>query len=43
MESEFCDFAFNSENGEFNHKWSEDMSLLENKQWDKVAICTFLS
>jgi hypothetical protein len=44
FEQEFCDWMFNKETGEINNleKWSEDESILENKQWDKVAICTFL-
>lgn len=43
-EEEFCNWMFDSETGERNHigQWSEDKSLIENKQWDKVAICTFL-
>ena len=43
-EEEFCNWMFNPETGERNHlgQWSEDKSILENKNWDKVAICTFL-
>ena len=43
-EAEFCDWMFNKETGERNHSglWSGDKSVLENKDWDKVAICTFL-
>lgn len=41
FEEEFCKFVWDEE-GERNHVWSEDKSLLENKDWDKIAICTFL-
>lgn len=42
-EKEFTDWMFNPETGDRNHDgWSKDVSLVENKQWDKVAICTFL-
>lgn len=42
-EKEFCAWMFDEE-GERNHsgQWSEDKALLEDKQWDKIAICTFL-
>ena len=40
-EVEFCEFMFNEE-GRFKIELSEDKSLVENKQWDKVAIVTFL-
>lgn len=38
------DWMFDKETGERNHlgQWSNDKSLLENKDWDKVAICTWL-
>lgn len=44
FEKEFSEWMFDQETGERNHlgKWSEDISLLEDKNWDKVAICTFL-
>ena len=41
-EEEFCNFMFDNETGERNHKWSEDKSLLENKEWDKIAVCTWI-
>lgn len=41
FEEEFCNFVFDEE-GRFIHEWSNDRSLIENKEWDKVAICTFL-
>ncbi len=41
LESEACDFLF-AEEGEFKIDFSDDKSLLENKEWDKVAIITFL-
>ena len=44
FEQEFCDWMFDSETGERNHlgQWSEDKAALESKDWDTVAICTFL-
>ncbi len=44
FEEEFCDWMFDKETGERKNlgQWSEDKSILENKQWDKVAICTWL-
>lgn len=44
FEAEFCDWMWDPETGERNHlgEWSEDISILENKKWDKAAICTFL-
>jgi hypothetical protein len=43
FEDEFCEWMFNNETGRLNHNgWSEDKSIIENKEWDKVAICTFL-
>jgi hypothetical protein len=44
FEGEFCDWMFDKETGERNHlgQWSDDKSLLENKNWDKVAICTWI-
>lgn len=44
FEDEFCDWMFNKETGRRNHlgQWSDDKSLLENKNWDKIAICTFI-
>lgn len=43
FEGEFCDWMFQKESGERNHTgWTEDKSLLENKEWEKVAICTWI-
>jgi len=44
FEEEFCEWMFDKETGERNHlgMWSEDISIVECKEWDKVAICTFL-
>lgn len=43
FEDEFCDWMFDRETGRRNHiGWSTDASIIENKEWDKVAICTFL-
>jgi hypothetical protein len=41
FEEEFCAWMFDVD-GHEKIKFSEDKSLLENKDWDKVAICTFL-
>lgn len=40
-ENEFCEFVWN-EDGDRKHKWSEDKSLFEDKNWDMIAICTWL-
>lgn len=42
FEEEFCNWFFNNQTGDFNHELSYDTSLLENKEWDKIAITTFL-
>ena len=41
LEYEAGDFLFN-ENGEFRFKLVNDISLVENKEWDKIALITFL-
>ena len=44
FEDEFCNWMFDKETGERNHlgQWSNDKSIVENKDWDKVAICTWI-
>ena len=44
FEDEFCDWMFDKETGERNQlgQWSDDKSIIENKDWDKVAICTWI-
>lgn len=44
FDDEFCDWMWDKESGERNHlgQWSDDKTLLENKNWDKVAICTWI-
>lgn len=44
FEDEFCDWIYDKVSGELNHsnQWSKDVAILENKEWDKVAITTFL-
>jgi len=42
FEEEFCDFLFNHESGEFNYEMSSDKSLIENKEWDLVAVTTWI-
>jgi hypothetical protein len=41
FEKECNDFMFD-ENGQYKHKFSNDISLIEKKEWDKVALITFL-
>lgn len=43
-EKEFCNFVWDPEDGERKHLglWSEEKATIENKDWDKVAICTVL-
>lgn len=42
FEDEFCEFFFDKETGHFNFDMSSDKSMIENKEWDKVAIATWL-
>lgn len=43
FEDEFCDWMFDNETGKRKHSgWTQDKSLLEKKEWDKVAICTWI-
>lgn len=44
FEDKFCDWMFDKETGERNNlgQWSSDNSILESKDWDKVAICMWL-
>jgi hypothetical protein len=42
LEREFCDLVWDDD-GLRKHIWSNDVTIIENKNWDKVAICTFLS
>jgi hypothetical protein len=41
FEDEFCEWFFD-EVGRYKFELSEDASLIENKEWDKIAITTFL-
>lgn len=43
-EEEFCNFMFDENTGVRKHLglWSEDIAMLENKNWDKVVVCTYL-
>jgi hypothetical protein len=41
-EQECGEFIFNDENGTYKHEFINDISLVENKEWDKVALITFL-
>lgn len=42
LEKECIDFLFDKDTAKFLIDLSENSSLIENKQWDKVAIITFL-
>ena len=42
LEKEFVDLAFEEETGHLKLPLSHDISLLENKEWDKVVIVTWL-
>lgn len=39
---ECLNFLFDMDTGEFKIEFDSDISLVENKQWDKVALITFL-
>lgn len=41
-EEEFIKFFFEDETGKFKHQLSSDKSLIEGKDWDKVAIVTWI-
>jgi hypothetical protein len=41
-EEEFNKMFFDENDGRWNYEMSDDVSLIENKQWDKVAIVTWL-
>jgi hypothetical protein len=42
FEDEFVNFLFNKDDGNFNFEMSPGKSLIENKDWDKVAITTWI-
>jgi hypothetical protein len=42
FEDEFVDFFFVEETGECKHNTSRDISIVEGKNWDKVAVVTWL-
>lgn len=42
FENEFCKWFFNQESGAFNFEMLPVQPLIESKDWDKVALCTFL-
>lgn len=41
-EDEFCGWFYDTETGHIKHPVSEDVALLENKEWDKIAIVSFI-
>lgn len=42
IEKEFNEFFYNIEDGSLKFELSSDKSLIENKNWDKIAIVTWL-
>lgn len=44
FEEEFCDWMFEKDTGQMKYleQWSEDKSIMESKEWDKVSICTWI-
>ena len=42
FESEFGDWFYKPGTGDYNFEVTTDLSLLENKNWDKVALVTWL-
>lgn len=43
FEEEFSKWMYNQETGEELHEgWTQDVSIIESKEWDKVVLCTFL-
>jgi hypothetical protein len=44
FEQEFIEWCFETETGnKKNPNWSTDISIVENKDWDKIAVVNFLS
>lgn len=41
-EQECGEFMFDDETGTYKIDFTNDSSLVENKEWDKVALITFL-
>ena len=42
FEDEFVDFFYEKETGESKHETSKDISIVEGKNWDKVAVVTWI-
>ena len=42
FESDFVDWFYKPGTGDYNFEVTTDLSLLENKNWDKVALVTWL-
>jgi hypothetical protein len=42
FEDEFINWMWDESGVEKHDSWSTDVSVIESKQWDKVALCTFL-
>jgi hypothetical protein len=42
FEKEFCDWMWDEGGVEKHNSWSKDVALIESKQFDKIAVCTFL-
>ncbi len=41
FEDELCDFIYDNE-GKYKITFSDDKSLIQNKEWDIVAVATWL-
>ena len=41
-EQEFCDWFYEHNTGKCRFELSEDKSFIENKEWDKVAVVTWV-
>ena len=42
FEDEFINWKWDEFGVEKHNSWSTNVSVIESKQWDKVALCTFL-
>lgn len=42
FEKEFSDWMWDENGKEKHNSWSQNVKIIEGKQFDKVAVCTFL-
>ncbi len=42
FEKEFTEWMWDENGNEKHNAWSQDVKIIEAKQFDKVAVCTFL-